>query len=120
MQEYLRFYQNSSGKKIFLSVDGSSILHNPLYRAFKAKSFTANDAFLHFCLMDLFADGQVIEQPPVEDLLWDKYSDIFSDKGLPDMKTIRLKLEDLTRLGLLKKTKKGVPYGIRSLPIRLI
>ena len=61
MQEYLRFYQNSSGKKIFLSVDGSSILHNPLYRAFKAKSFTANDAFLHFCLMDLFADGQVIE-----------------------------------------------------------
>ena len=116
MQEYLRFYQNSSGKKVFLSVDGSSILHNPLYRAFKAKSFTANDALLHFCLMDLFSDGQVIDQPQIEELLWDRYADMFSDKGLPDMKTIRLKLEDLTRLGLLKKTKKGrsVRYRIAS------
>ena len=121
MQEYLRFYQNSSGKKVFLSVDGSSILHNPLYRAYKAKSFTANDALLHFCLMDLFADGQIIEQSQVEDLLWDRYAGMFSDKGLPDMKTIRLKLEDLTRLGLLKKTKEGrtIRYQIASDPIDL-
>ena len=116
MQEYLQFYQNSSGKKVFLSVDGSNILHNPLYRAFKAKSFTANDALLHFCLMDLFSDGQVIELPQVEDLLWDRYADMFSEKGLPDTKTIRLKLEDLTHLGLLTKTKekRSIKYQISS------
>ena len=116
MQEYLRFYQNSSGKKVFLSVDGSTILHNPLYRAFKAKSFTANDALLHFCLMDLFSDGQMIELAQVEDLLWDRYADMFSEKGLPDMKTIRLKLEDLAHLGLLIKTKekRSVKYQLST------
>jgi len=50
MGEYLSFHQNSAGKSVFLSAAGSSILRNPLYRAFKAKSFTANDIVLHFCL----------------------------------------------------------------------
>lgn len=119
LHEYLRFYQNSTGKKSFLSVDGSTILHNPIYRAFKAKSFTANDALLHFCLMDLFADGQMIGPSQIEDLLWDEYSDLFAEKGLPDMKTIRLKLEDLTRLGLLVKTKekRSTRYQIISTEI---
>ena len=50
MGEYLNFHQNAEGRKVFLSAAGDSILHNPLYRAFKAKSFTTNDILLHFFL----------------------------------------------------------------------
>ena len=116
MQEYLMFYQNASGKKVFLSVDGNSILHNPLYRAFKAKSFTANDVLLHFYLMDLFAGGQALGPNEIEDLLWDEYGAAFEKRGMPDTKTIRLKLEDLTGLGLLIKEKDKRQTRYRIMP----
>ena len=116
MQEYLRFYQNSSGRKVFLSVDGSSIRHNPLYRVFKAKSFTVNDVLLHFYLMDLLADGRTIEAAQAADLLEEEYPETFGETASPDIKTIRLKLEDLTQLGLLEKekNKRTVRYKIAS------
>ena len=41
--EYMHFQQTASGKCVFLSVDSRSILRNPLYKAFRAKSFTDND-----------------------------------------------------------------------------
>ena len=41
--EYMRFRQTPDGKNVFLSVDSRSIPGNPLYNAFKAKSFTAGD-----------------------------------------------------------------------------
>ena len=36
--DYMSFRQNETGKQVFLSVDSRTIRHNPLYKAFKAKS----------------------------------------------------------------------------------
>ena len=41
--DFMRFRQTPDGKNVFLSVDSRSIPGNPLYNAFKAKSFTAGD-----------------------------------------------------------------------------
>ena len=41
--EYMRFIRTPEGKNVFISIDSRIIGHNPLYRAFKAKSFTAKD-----------------------------------------------------------------------------
>ena len=41
--EYMRFRQTADKKNVFLSVDSRSIPGNPLYNAFKAKSFTVFD-----------------------------------------------------------------------------
>ena len=41
--DFVSFRQTSSGKNMFISLDGRSVTHNPLYRAFKAKSFTNKD-----------------------------------------------------------------------------
>ena len=38
--DYMSFHQESSGKKVFLSMDSRRVPCNPLYKAFKAKSFT--------------------------------------------------------------------------------
>ena len=51
--EYMSFRQDSTGKVNFISVDSRSIMHNPLYRAFKAKSFTDNDITLNFYILDI-------------------------------------------------------------------
>ena len=46
--EYMCFTNESDGKSAFLSLDSRTVLHNPLYKAFKAKSFTDKDIMLHF------------------------------------------------------------------------
>ena len=54
--DYMQFRQSPEGKNVFLSLDSRVSHHNPLYRAWKAKSFTDGDITLHFILMDIFAD----------------------------------------------------------------
>ena len=46
--EYMKFRQDADGKKVFFSIDSRVTTHNPLYKAFKAKSFTDKDITLHF------------------------------------------------------------------------
>ena len=58
--EYMSFRQDSSGKNVFLSVDSRKIPRNPLYKAFKAKSFTDKDITLHFILLDILAEGRAL------------------------------------------------------------
>ncbi|MGI6161523.1 MAG: hypothetical protein ACOYJD_05765 [Christensenellales bacterium] len=48
LADYMAFRQDASGKNIFISVDSRAIAHNPLYNAYKAKTFTDNDINLHF------------------------------------------------------------------------
>ena len=54
--DYMSFRQDSAGKSVFLTVDSRSIAHNPLYEAFKAKSFTDKDITIHFYLLDLLSE----------------------------------------------------------------
>ena len=119
MQEYLKFYQNSSGKKVFLSVDGNTIFCNPLYRAFKAKSFTKNDVLLHFILMDLFADGRTLDQNEVSEALDSIFLNTLKNEIMLDDKTIRLKLKDLEALGLLAGEKHGRTIRYHIVPDRV-
>ena len=52
--DYMSFHQESSGKKVFLSMDSRRVPCNPLYKAFKAKSFTDKDITLHFYIIQSF------------------------------------------------------------------
>lgn len=54
--DYMIFHRSATGKAQFISVDPRTVTHDPLYRAFKAKSFTDNDIILHFFILDLLAD----------------------------------------------------------------
>lgn len=48
---------DENDKVTFLSIDSRHTTHNPLYKIFKAKSFTAMDISLYFMLMDILEDG---------------------------------------------------------------
>ena len=54
----MAFRQDASGKSVFISVDNRETLHNPLYKALKAKSFTDKDITLHFYILDILEDGK--------------------------------------------------------------
>ena len=51
--EYMGFRQTPDGKNVFLSIDSRISRRNPLYKAWKTKSFTDGDITLHFILFDL-------------------------------------------------------------------
>ena len=105
--DYVEFRQDNGGKTVFLTVDNRSVPHNPLYKAFKAKSFTANDITLHFYILDMLADGEELTIKQVMDRLSGSYYSAFSDSSMRDESTVREKLKEYTGLGILECEKKG-------------
>lgn len=97
----MAFRQEKNGKKVFLSVDSSEISENPFYRAFKAKSFTRNDIMLHFYLLDLLQNDAAMSAAELESAIADQYMSFFEKPVLLDVSTIRKKLQEYERLGLL-------------------
>lgn len=105
--EHLAFRQDASGKAVFLSVDSRRIPANPLYKAFKAKSFTAKDITLHFYLLDILADGAPHSYKDILDAITQEYLSHFSGDFTLDESTVRKKLREYQELGLLQAEKQG-------------
>lgn len=64
LSAYVRQDYTQNGKSIYLSIDSNLLDTNPLYRVWKAKSFTDNDIMLHFYLLDylLGSEGESVEE----------------------------------------------------------
>ena len=104
--DYMQFRQTPDGKNIFLSIDSRKSRHNPLYKAWKTKSFTDGDITLHFILMDIMAStdhamsvGEIMEQI-------DEYLTSFTEPRLFDESTVRKKLKEYVAEGILVKEKR--------------
>ena len=117
---WVSFRQTPSGKTLFISPEGSRVTHNPLYRAFKAKSFTARDITLHFMVLDFLSDGRPRTLQEIENALYDHYL-AHRDGLFFDESTLRKKLKEYAGLGLLTMEKEGrkVTYRISTDGIRL-
>lgn len=98
---YVRQEQTEHGKNIYLSIDSNLLETNPLYRVWKAKSFTDNDIRLHFFILDYLrtSDGETVDQ--IADGILACY-DIYLDSQM-----IRRKCNEYAREGLLEKLKEG-------------
>lgn len=105
--EYMSFRQDAAGKATFLSVDSQEILHNPLYQAFKAKSFTANDIVLHFYLLDILEDYTACSVTEIVELIANRYGPAFDEPLELDESTIRKKLKEYENLGIVECKKQG-------------
>lgn len=104
--DYMSFGQDKDGKRVFLSVDSRVIPENPLYRAFRTKSFTDRDIMLHFHILDILETGGGLSITEIMDALSDRLAE-FDEPDLPDESTVRKKLSEYTSLGLIDRTKRG-------------
>ncbi len=105
--DYMCFRQDAHGKSVFLSVDSRSIQSNPLYKSFKAKSFTDKDITLHFYLLDILADGEQLTLREILERMASGYLSHF-DAGFPlDESTVRKKLKEYEAAGLLAAGRRG-------------
>ena len=88
-------------------MDSRSISANPLYNAFKAKSFTAGDVTFHFYILDLLCGGEAYTAQEILNLFCGKYLCRFESDWQPDISTIRKKLKEYVSLGILTSEKRG-------------
>lgn len=120
LSEYMSFYQDENGKSIFISVDSSDIPFNPLYRAFKAKTFTKNYITLNFLILDILREHNALSAQEIADMTSD-YLECFSEPIYPDLSTIRSKLSEYEKLGILNahKNNKKLVYSLSNKKIDL-
>ncbi len=104
--DYMKFRQTADGKNVFLSIDSRGSRHNPLYKAWKTKSFTDGDIALHFIIMDILADGQELSLVDIASQV-DEYLAAFENARVFDAYTIRKKLNEYVKEGLLVSRKNG-------------
>ena len=57
--DYMQFRQTPEGKNVFLAIDSRVTKHNPLFKAWKAKSFTEGDITLHFIILDILSEPSI-------------------------------------------------------------
>ena len=117
--DYMFFHRNSGGKNVFLSVDSRALSCNPLYQAFKAKSFTAGDITFHFYILDLLADGKARSVRQIIEEITRGYLSCFQTAKEMDESIVRKKLKEYESLGLLHSDKQGRELFYSRVPERV-
>jgi len=107
LADYMSFRRDVNGKSVFLSMDSRHIPHNPLYKAWKASSFTRNDISLHFLLLDILAKGSVLDVPEILECIDAEYMPAFQNALQIDESTLRKKIKEYVELGIIDTNKQG-------------
>ena len=103
-------YNEERKKTVAIIAHSNRIAVNPLFSAWKSKSFTSNDIMLHFLILDFLADGGCCTADETADELQSRYGVLF------DSQTVRKKLVEYESLGILTAKKEGrrLLYGKRE------
>ncbi|WP_417081253.1 WYL domain-containing protein [Mobilibacterium timonense] len=105
--DYMQFRQAPDGRIAFISIDSRRAAHNPMYKAWKAKSFTDGDITLHFLLFDILSTpGKIFSIKEIMNSL-DGYLAQFKEPRVFDVSTVRKKLNEYAAEGLVNVEKRG-------------
>lgn len=98
---FIKYSNSKKGKQIFISCDSSKIEENPLYNAYRCKSFTRNDIQLHFFLLDILKENSFMSLNEITDRILDDFAVSFEPQ------TIRNKLKEYLNEGIIISEKQG-------------
>ncbi|MBR5428421.1 MAG: WYL domain-containing protein [Clostridia bacterium] len=107
LREYVSARRTPEGKNIYISVDSRRRSRDPLYRVWKTKSFTDGDITLHFLIFDVLYTPTAALTVTGILLGIDERLSAFPSAKTFDESTLRKKLEEYVREGLIVKEKKG-------------
>lgn len=106
--DHMSFVRTPEGKNVFISIDSRVSNHNPLYKAWKAKSFTDGDITLHFILFDILHTPEAeysISQ--LMEIIDGEYLSVFERPQTFDESTLRKKLKEYVGLGVITCRRSG-------------
>lgn len=107
LREYVEVEQQGNGKALRLFIDPSEVTENPMFAVWQAKSFTKNDVFLHFVLMDIFQVGEAYSVNQVLARIDADYLVHFQDGFMVEALTLRKKLAEYVTLAVLRRETRG-------------
>ncbi|EUJ31489.1 WYL domain-containing protein [Listeria cornellensis] len=107
LREYVEVEQQGSGKALRLFIDPNEVTENPMFAVWQAKSFTKNDVFLHFVLMDIFQVGEAYSVNQVLARIDADYLVHFRDGFMIEPLTLRKKLAEYVALAVLRREMRG-------------
>ena len=106
--DHMSFIRTPEGKSVFISIDSRTSRHNPLYKAWKAKSFTDGDITLHFLILDiLHTEGVWLPISEISRIIDEEYLCHFDEPFVYDESTLRKKLKEYEREGIILTKKEG-------------
>jgi len=114
--DYMCFRQTADGKNVFLTIDSRAVSHNPLFSAWKSKSFTDGDITLHFILMDILRDPDTSLTLAELEEAADRILSETSAPRLYDESTLRKKLKEYAGEGLIRAEKSGRTIRYSRMP----
>ena len=107
MPEYTRFVRNREGKITFISINSRTQEHNPLFKAWKSKSFTDKDITLHFILFDILHSPEIsLSLNEILDSIGE-YLEGFDEPLSFDESTVRKKLKEYCEEGIIVAERQG-------------
>ncbi len=106
LYDFMSFNYTPDGKNVFISVDSRRSGTNPLFNAWKSKSFTDGDIALHFILMDILEEDTAVTLKEILEKA-DSYNEHFEQERVFDMSTVRKKLTEYVKEGLVEARKQG-------------
>lgn len=112
--------RDKNGKTISISSNTTAKTSNPLFKVWQTKSFTKNDCFLHFVILDILSvHDQGLGVGEIAEIISKEYTIEANIDYLIDSMTIRNKLNEYTKLGILKAKKcgKALYYSLESNPL---
>ncbi len=93
-------------KRVFISVDSAQVYENPFYNAFYNCGFNNRDIKLHFFILDILSAKEHLSVPQISERLY-SYLD---DDDYIDSQTVKIKLDEYVREGLLERDTSKTPY----------
>lgn len=106
--ENMSFVRSPEGKNVFISIDSRTSNHNPLYKALKAKSFTDGDITLHFIIFDILnSENEAYTLSQLIAKIDEEYLSYFEEPMVFDASTLRKKLNEYIKEGMIVSEKQG-------------
>lgn len=107
LSEHIVKNRDNKGKTLSISSNTVAKTSNPLFKVWQTKSFTKNDCFLHFVILDILSDKGSLCVSEITKEITINYTSGLEETEPIDTMTIRNKLNEYTRLGILSAEKSG-------------
>ena len=103
---YIEEEYSQKGKAIRLNLKQNPREANPFFKLWQTKSFTKNDIFLHFVILDCLTSHPALSLPEIMRLIDQDYLSYFDEPPLLSEITLRNKLKEYQQLGILLEISK--------------
>lgn len=113
------FSRTANGKAQYITIDTRKVSANPLYHAFKTKSFTDNDLMLHFILLDILDEDTWMSSSEISDVFYQEYIGRLEKELEIEPSIIRIKLNEYVKEGILECKKTGRNNCYKKMPNRI-